>query len=187
MIDYARLARAVEYYEEHGFTRVESPWLVTPSVVDITAPKGIRRLELKDKKKELVASGEQSFLYLYLKGFLPKGKFQTITPCFRDEVFDLSHCKYFMKNELIVTDDVGERALSSIVEQAQTFLQNETKFSVTPLKTEEGFDLMLGDYEIGSYGIRHTEYLSWIYGTGLAEPRMTMAIQRGEFLEKEVK
>jgi len=26
-------------------------------------------------------------------------------------------------------------------------------------------------YELGSYGIRDCEFLTWIYGTGLAEPR----------------
>jgi hypothetical protein len=45
----------------------------------ITKPKDRISFQLKHNDKCLVASGEQSFLYLYLKDFLPKGKFQAIT------------------------------------------------------------------------------------------------------------
>ena len=179
MIDYGRLDRSVQYYTTQGFSRIESPWLVSSAVVDITCPPGKKRMEVIGKGKELVASGEQSFLYLYLKGFLPKGKFQTITPCFRDDQFDLSHSKYFMKNELIITDTVNDDELRRVTNQAKAFFTSETEFEVYGVRTAEGYDLMINEYEVGSYGIRETEYLTWIYATGLAEPRMTMAIMKG--------
>lgn len=178
MIDYGRLQRSTEFYTLNGFTRVEVPWTVTAAVSGITRPPYASDMEIVGKNKVLVASGEQGFLYLYLKSFLPKGRFQAITPCFRDEPIDMSHTKYFMKNELIITDDVSEATLSNIVETAREFFEQEANQAISLIKTEDGYDLELNGYEIGSYGIRKTEFIEWVYGTGVAEPRMTMALRR---------
>jgi len=35
---------------------------------------------------------------------------------------------------------------------------------------------MLEGYELGSYGIRECEFLTWIYGTACAEPRTSKLI-----------
>ena len=108
MIDYSILAASTDYYTSKGFKRIESPWTVTQAVSEITKPKGAKEFALvHDDGKVLVASAEQSFLYLYLKGFLPLGQYQSITPCFRSEPFDQLHTKYFMKNELIETENVN--------------------------------------------------------------------------------
>src|SRR5689334_13945355 len=103
MVDYSILAKSVGYYEVCGFKRIEAPWTVSEAVNNITKPADRMNMQLKHNNKCLVASGEQSFLYLYLKNFLPAGRFQTITPCFRYEEFDFLHSKYFIKNELIAT------------------------------------------------------------------------------------
>lgn len=84
MIDYGRLDRSLAFYKERGFKRIEAPWTVTKAVSLITKPSDKKDWEITDKQKVLVASGEQSFLYLYLKSFIPPGQYQTITPCFRD-------------------------------------------------------------------------------------------------------
>jgi hypothetical protein len=173
MIDYSRLGRSIDFYESKGFKRIESPWTVTKAVSRITKPEGKGDWEIIGKDKVLVASGEQSFLYLYLKGFLPKGKYTTITPCFRDEVFDQTHTKYFIKNELIVTDDVSKRSLISVVDICKEFFKKELDRPIKVVETKDGYDLECDGIEIGSYGIRSCEYLEWIYGTGLAEPRMS--------------
>ena len=174
MIDYARLDRSLNFYQEFGFERIESPWTVTKAVSNITKPPGGKDWEILGKDKVLVASGEQSFLYLYLKGFLTKGSYQTITPCFREEPFDITHSKYFIKNELIVTDDVSNNKLDSMVVICQTFFEKELERKIDIIKTEQGFDLKYKGIELGSYGIRSCEYLDWIYATGLAEPRMSI-------------
>ena len=70
MIDYGRIDRSIKFYEDKGFLRIESPWTVTKDVSSITKPQGKTDWEIIGKNKVLVASGEQSFLYLYLKGFL---------------------------------------------------------------------------------------------------------------------
>ena len=173
MIDYGRLDRSLRFYESFGFKRIESPWTVTKDVSSITKPLGGKDWEIVGKDKVLVASGEQSFLYLYLKGFLPKGKYQTTTPCFREEPFDRTHTKYFIKNELIITDDVNEDSLKFVVDTCKQFYESELEVVVDIVETKEGYDLEVNGVEIGSYGIRSCEYLKWIYGTGLAEPRMT--------------
>lgn len=184
MINYLRLHESTLFYEERGFKRVESPWTVTKPVSRITAPDGSFDWEILNKNKVLVASGEQSFLYMYLKGFLPPGKFQTITPCFRDEPFDEIHTKYFMKNELIITEDVSTSKIFEVFDAAEElFSRYIPKKYLYSVETKEGLDLVFRrkkvEIELGSYGMRRCSYLKWVYGTGCAEPRLTQAIQHG--------
>lgn len=128
----------------------------------------------------MVASGEQSFLYLYNKGFLPKGQYQTVTPCFRDEQFDAYHTKYFIKNELIKTDSVELKSLHDVVEIAFEFfkhkLGNDVKIE-TVIQNKE-YDISFDKIELGSYGIRNCEFMSWIYATGVAEPRLSRVMEK---------
>lgn len=181
MIDYKILFESVKHYENLGFTRIETPWMVPECIDDLTKPKDKRHFKLEHNKKCLVASGEQSFLYLYMKGFLPKGKFQTITPCFRDEYVDEIHGKYFMKNELIITDDISGNSLHKIVTNAGDFFKQyiDSKY-LFYIETDDGLDIVYhkGDIkiELGSYGIRKCNFLTWIYGTGCAEPRLSNLI-----------
>jgi hypothetical protein len=175
MIDYNLISRSIEFYEKKGFNRIEAPWTVTEYIDGITKPEGRTSFQLKHNNKCLVASGEQSFLYLYLKDFLPKGQFQTTTPCFRFESFDYTHTKYFIKNELIKTDVVNPLELEKIVNTCfDFFIQYIPEIEV--VKTEIGFDIEYKGNELGSYGIRENEYLKWIYATGCAEPRLSKII-----------
>ena len=178
-IDYQVIADALTHYTSKGYARIEAPWTVTRAVSDLTRPEGCADWYIESKKKTLVASGEQSFLYLYLKGFLPAGKVITVTPCFRDEPFDLTHTKYFLKAELIDTVDASKSRLDEMINTALIFFAEnlgkidhvQNKLEVVP--TEDGFDIEYDGYELGSYGIRSCPYLSWIYGTAVAEPRFS--------------
>ena len=178
MIDYKIIANSVQYYESAGFARVEAPWLVTQPISALTKPedKYDYIVSYNNKNKVLVASGEQSFLYLYLKGFLPYGKFQTTTPCWRNESFDFLHTKYFIKNELIDTKDVTVESLKEMTQIALKFYQ---KFlpDAKIVDTEQGYDICYENYELGSYGIRKCEFLKWIYGTAVAEPRLSSIVK----------
>lgn len=176
MIDYKLLDDSVKFYENEGFSRIESPWAVSAQIDDITRPEEKTPYELKHNNKRLVASGEQSFLYLYLKGFLPKGKFQTITPCYRYESFDFLHTKYFMKNELIDTENVSEKRLEEILDIALNFYRQYIP-DATEVQTPDGFDIIVHGKELGSYGIRQCEFAKWIYATGCAEPRTSSLIK----------
>lgn len=175
MIDYKLIAESIDYYENGGFKRIESPWTVSEYIDNITKPKDVLSFQLKHNNKCLVASGEQSFLYLYLKDFLPKGEFQTTTPCFRFESFDYSHTKYFIKNELIKTDLVNTSELDRITNLCFNFFKKYIP-NIEIIKTDIGYDIDYKGNELGSYGIRENEYLKWIYATGCAEPRLSKII-----------
>ena len=178
MISYKNLDDSLNFYNNLGYVRIETPWLVPECIDNITKPKDKKSYKLEHNQKCLVASGEQSFLYLYLKDFLPKGKFQTITPCFRDERYDMIHGKYFMKNELIITDETNSLTLAKIVDDALKFFKTKIVSNLLDVvETKEGFDIVYinGDNEIelGSYGIRECEFIKWVYGTGCPEPRLS--------------
>lgn len=179
MIDYGIISNSIHFYgDEHGFKRVEVPWTVTKGISNITKPEGAGDFELvHNDGKVLVASAEQSFLYQYAKGFLPRGRFQAVTPCFRKESFDSIHTKYFIKNELIDTENVTGDNLLDIISIAQQFFDAESQMKTVVVKTGElSYDITLGGIELGSYGIRHCDFLSWIYGTGVAEPRFSSVV-----------
>ena len=190
MINYDILAHSIKHYESNGFVRIESPWTITEQVSSITKPPG--KLEFKlvhDDGKVLVASGEQSFLYLYLKGFLPKGRFQTTTPCFRRESFDSQHSKYFIKNELIDTENVTDERLKEIVEIAFEFFalyfpRQDLKITGNGI-TSYPVDIEYKGVELGRYGIRSCDYLEWIYATGCAEPRLSSTLKKFELQKRE--
>ena len=170
MIDYKLLDDSIKYYESVGYIRIESPWMVSEFADNMTKPKGIPSLKIDVNQKCLVASGEQSFLELYLKKYLPMGRFQTTTPCWRFEKRDLQHCKNFMKNELIKTDIVNEVELDKTVQEALFFFKQYIP-DCEVVKTDIGYDIEIDGYELGSYGIRSGNFLNWIYATGCAEPR----------------
>lgn len=181
MVDYSLISRSISYYEDKGFKRIEAPWTVSKQVDDITRPEERIPFQLKHNDKCLVGSGEQSFLYLYLKGFLPKGQFQTVTPCFRFESFDFLHTKYFIKNELIKTDEVDHKALLKVVEDSLQFFNfyfPQAKIVSTYNYPNQSYDIVIDDFELGSYGIRKCDFLTWIYGTGCAEPRMSSLMRK---------
>ena len=177
MINYKLLDDSLNFYQAHGFNRIEAPWTVSEYVDNITKPPDRQAFQLKHNDKCLVASGEQSFLYLALKEYLPKGKYQTITPCFRFESFDFLHTKYFMKNELIVTDVVNKTELERVISIALDFYgQFFDKNDLITEETDDGCDITIKNIELGSYGIRKCDFLTWIYGTGCAEPRLSKLI-----------
>ena len=181
MIDFNLIDKSIKFYETNGFVRIEAPWTVTKDVSDITKPADRKDFTIKEKDKVLVGSGEQSFLYLILKGFLAPGKYQTVTPCFRDESFDLTHTKYFIKNELIITNNTSQAALDNLVKCAKEFFStivpDKKLLEVIKLGAAR-YDIEYDGIELGSYGIRDTQFTKYIYGTGIAEPRTTTAINR---------
>lgn len=189
MINYGFIQQTQDHFEDKGFQRIETPWTVTQAISDITRPPGAVDFKLiHDDNKVLVASGEQGFLYLYNKGFLPKGRFQTTTPCFRKEPFGPFHTKYFIKTELIDTTQPNTSSLDRMVEGAFTnFVHiismvggNPEELKLVSTSYELGYssyDIEYKGKEIGSYGIRSCDFLDWVYGTAIAEPRFTKALE----------
>jgi hypothetical protein len=199
MINYGLLHEASHYYTGLGYERIESPWLVTEAISNITKPLGISNYYVTkyyrgDYQKVFVASGEQSFLYLINKGFLPKtGKFQTITPCMRNDSFDETHSKYFMKLELINYSTLSDSSFTMSNVEDMSFHAMKFFESVTSNKEklvykydeykENMMDIMYNvneheEVELGSYGVRECSFVKWVYGTGLAEPRFSRTVKR---------
>lgn len=115
-INYSIIAEAVKAYTALGYQQIEVPWWATGNVINITKPTVANSREdyqISANGKYLLASGEQGFLYLANKGQLPPGKYQTVTPCFRNEPYDETHSKQFMKLELI---DLQAESFTSIAQ-----------------------------------------------------------------------
>lgn len=182
MINYLRLGQSVEFYLQKGYIPLESPWYVPEDIMNLTLPKNKDPQEslffIPKNQKALVASGEQSLLYLASQKLLPKNKIQTITPCFRDDPEDTYHQKCFIKNELMIPFCDDDFLLEEMINQALDFFKTQVpdiqKLQV--IKTNEGFDIEYNGIEIGSYGIRRTSEFNWIYGTGCAEPRISLVL-----------
>jgi len=186
MIDYEKIAAAVYHYETKGYKEIEVPWIISLDSMLITRPKGARLFSTF--AGELVASGEQSFLEI--RNQLKPGKYQCVTPCFRDEqTKDDLHHQYFIKNELIwVLDipqlDIAMEKLNIVIKDALQFFKGcwasrtEPKLVHNPLdNTIANQDIEINGIEVGSYGYRSYEGFHWIYGTGCAEPRLTQVLE----------
>lgn len=182
MIDWMRLARAVEFYRQKGYRYIEAPWAVSAETSAITCPSPKFTAEVAGLGS-LVGSAEQSFLQLQQEG-LPEGYYMAVTPCFRlGDYEDDLHFPYFMKLELYLNiQEEGARVIAfmkMLQEAGELFRElGATKDNLQARPTEEGVDIELNGIEIGSYGLRESANLKWVYGTGLALPRFTQALQR---------
>lgn len=177
MINYGILDEAIHWYQSEGFDRIEGPWLVSEYADCATKPENVPSFKVEHNQKCLVASGEQSFLELNMKRYLPSGAFQVTTPCFRYEKRDALHCKTFMKTELIITDVVIHRELERMINVALTFFKRYIP-GCKIVKTDIGYDIEIDGFELGSYGFREVDGFKYIYGTGVAEPRFSRLIEK---------
>lgn len=192
-MNYANLARALEFYQERGYVYLDDvPWSVGCVAYYATKPDGAKDVSLQVEGSFTptypVASAEQSFIQMMLDG-QPIKRAIAVTPCYRAEPrIDTLHRPYFMKAELINAQDVDEGHLIHMIHDACAFF--EQFFAVRIVRTtptlldEPSFDIVEkgSRFELGSYGIRRMDVagkkLAWIYGTACAEPRLSTAIQK---------
>jgi len=194
-IDYKVIEDAKAFYGDAGFKYIEVPWVVSPGAYNATAPKNGHIA----KSQTVVASGEQSFMQLILDGLLAPGKYCCATPCFRpwDSGRSREHLPQFFKVELI------EHDLKDFNENVKDYLDRYGKMKslaleflrqyvpqTTDIKTNDDERLECTTHvshdlvttwglELGSYGVRsHAAIGYWIYGTGVALPRLTSAMSR---------
>ena len=174
MINYKLIHDSIEHYSSCGFTRIESPWTVNSEVANITNPNydfGSNYIEdplIGNSNKTLVSSGEQSFLYLMIKGFLPQGRFQTITPCFRfNDNFNINHSKYFIKNELIVSDSHDVEEFLDVIESAFNFFSQYIRVQIVPqnYNSENSLLLYSSIHDFKNKFIEHNENNNYINKT----------------------
>lgn len=178
-----RFQEAQVYFERLGFQNIEVPWIVSPDSTALTLPK--ERRDLSTHLGSLIGSGEQSFIELMFQGRLKPGRYQAITPCFREEPkLSQLHRWCFLKLELIhvetVCNPMDPRELAELVSD---FYQQWMDVSVVQSGKANEFDIWgPEDIELGSYGYRRLKepdatYI-WTYGTGLAEPRFSIALEK---------
>lgn len=171
-IDYAKIAKAIIFYQSQGYQYLEVPWLVSKESIDITKPKEARYFNTS--LGQLVGSGEQSFFEI--KNQLKSdSKYVCATPCFRDEQYDELHLPSFFKVELIHVQP--KLRMQALIKDAFTFFLGYSN-QISVIGTEIGQDIMLNGIELGSYGRRSIDGFDWEYGTGCAEPRLSQALHK---------
>ncbi len=184
MIDYAILHSALETYQsgQNHFKRIEVPWIVSKEIADLTKPAWVHGHDVvkNGRTKTFVGSGEQGFLYLWAKEYLPNGEYVTCTPCMRDDAFDETHVKYFMKVELFKNNPLRPKIDAEIYKNKafSFFSKYVNPKDLEEVETDEGWDINFHGVEIGSYGVRQCMMGTWVYGTGVAEPRFSRLINR---------
>lgn len=191
MIDYKKLVKSQEFYLKYGFNIIETPWLIKEEAYKYTAPPNTNSFHINFLDSYLVASAEQGFLQLIDDEKIKPGKYQSLTPCFRDDEEDDLHCKYFMKNELIeilpnhFINSPKLEKLNYMIDTCLLFFKKYLK-GVISIQTKDdrslvSFDLQtISGIELGSYGIRKYKNYLYIYGTGCAEPRLTTAVEKNK-------
>lgn len=174
MIDYSKIAAAINYYSDNGFKYIEVPWTVPRQTMEITAPASF---VIESDFGCLVGSAEQSFLQMIIDKKLHPGNYVACSPCWRKDVLDEFHRPYFMKVELI---SIGFHRMdvNEMIEICSGFFAKYAMIKVE--KTDIGFDIVnYKGIELGSYGTRASSQTGpWTYGTGCAEPRLTSAIRK---------
>jgi len=175
---WRNLSTMADYYEECGYRDLPQPWVASSQAINVTLPAGGTSTTLNDGQI-LVGSAEQCFIEALLSGDLQPGRWQAITPCFRNEpVFDELHKPYFMKLELIhYMPRDAQASLVAMLDHAyggfSRLLKHDRPSNIMEQTEINCCDLTLRGVEIGSYGIREHAGHQWVYGTGIAEPRFT--------------
>lgn len=169
------IMKALSYYASQGYTPVEVSIVVDKDVSAVTRPESSWDTH-HSSDTVYVASAEQSFLQLIKDGDLPSGnKLMALTPCLRDEEkLDALSYLMFLKLELFVVGD----HLVDVLTDANRFF-NSLGLTTVAKATYMGFDLLLNGIEIGSYGVREYMGITYTYGTGIAEPRLSAAVSYG--------
>jgi hypothetical protein len=176
-IDWKKIFHAHEYYQKKYYKPVNTDWVVEREYTDITKPADIEAVSYGDH--DLIGSAEQVFVKMLVNGDIAHGNFMALTPCFRNEpILDALHRKYFMKLELIKVGDFLWEDLGAMINDSLEFFSQY--LPVDKIMTgQDQYDIVDAQkgIELGSYGIRYWNNISWIYGTGIAEPRLSTIIK----------
>lgn len=181
-IDWQLLAKGLKYYEDFGYKRIEVPWAVTRDVAELTMPKDAEPICAGELI--LVGSAEQGFLAIE-ELLSPSHLYCSISPCFRGEDYIVrGHTQLtFMKIELfgVIRNNAPDLTLRQIIFSAKNFFEDNLPrngSSIELKETDIGYDIEINGVEVGSYGTRTVGNKTWVYGTGLAEPRFSYALKQ---------
>lgn len=174
--NFELIGQAQNFYSQHNFQPIAVPWVVDEKYIAETKPEGVAFYSTLGGV--LVSSAEQSFIQMLDKGWDEPGAYQATTPCFRDEDHDYLHSPYFMKTELFDNENVTEMRLDDMVDVALQFFSQLVPSVILPIG-DGTYDIVgaKSGLELGSYGIRQRLHHEWIYGTGLALPRLEQVLE----------
>jgi hypothetical protein len=173
-IDYTKIAKAIDFYKDKGFEYIEVPW-DTPKKYQQSTFIGEDFAPI-DNDRHLVGSSEQSFIYLLDNNFIKSKPYISCSPCFRAGEIDILHQEYFMKVEIFEPLDFSSNRLKEILNFGIEFFSQYLHVEFLPTG-ENMYDIVSSQcIELGSYGIREYNGKTWIYGTAIAEPRLSKAI-----------
>jgi phosphoribosyl-ATP pyrophosphohydrolase len=183
-VKYCIISDAERFYETNGFTPCHLPWAVDKQSIDATIPPEKTPDMLGNMY--LVGSAEQAFVQEIREGRLDNNKcYVSTTPCFRQEpVLDKTHFRYFMKTELFCalyrpTTELIKKEVERFLTIAYRFFSRYLQVSVVTTVEGYGYDIVSpSNVELGSYGYRTAGDLTWIFGTGVAEPRLSDALPK---------
>jgi hypothetical protein len=164
-IDYRIIADAIDHYRAVGYRQVEVPWMVDRAVV---AQTFLGRGFGVDDGRVLVGSAEQGFI-----ASPHRGKLMACSPCFRPDTIDEFHQEQFVKLELYNDVETSDADLQSMIREARSFFARHGEAKIE--ETVEGWDITIAGIEVGSYGRRRHDDTTWLYGTGVALPRLSIA------------
>lgn len=172
-IDTELLLKAMLYYQDENFKPLSSPLLVSDCAVNLTLPKDVE--SQKHLGLNYVGSAEQSFYELLKDSPELSGEFMLISPCQRNDIPTETNLNIFLKLELISTTMSREEILEIVL---KFYLDSFSEELFRVIQTSEGFDINMNGVEICSFGSRFINN-RWIsYGTGLALPRISYALQK---------
>lgn len=177
LLDYRYIVDAQEFYLEHNFEPIAVPWIVGIDAYTSTLPERVEHYATLGGF--LVGSAEQSFIQLLTNGE-ELGRVQAATPCFRSEDHDELHSPYFFKLELLDNElPMTKESVFSVLDTAREFFERYLPTEVTD-EGNSSWDIISKDngIELGSYGIRSYKEHQWIYGTGVALPRLQQVLAK---------
>ena len=180
-IDARLLADAQSYYASYGYVDTPTPWLVGEAAYRATLPPDHEGLEWQSPVGGYhVGSAEQGFMQLIDDDLPIPERAQSASPCYRGEpAYDELHWPYFYKLELY-NADVSNASLAEMITCARglfTQLGIPTRIIQTGGRAYD-IETAMTHIELGSYGVRTFQGREWLYGTGLALPRATIAKER---------
>lgn len=182
-IDLALIHKATQWYMDKGCLLTSVPYLVDPDIMDSTCPEGVIDKRFTHVEgKQYVASAEQSFLQMEKDGkfTIDQSPMIALTPCYRDEaILDETHLNIFLKLEIFEYNPESVSADYFWANEMRNFLwENGLNTQIKP--TDLGFDVLdRFGLELGSFGYRVSpKGVKYVYGTGLAEPRASLAISK---------
>lgn len=173
--DWNLIKKALEYYTGLGYIYKETPWIVSPEITELTCPD-IQK-SLHNTTQSFVGSAEQGFIQLALQGqLIPGVKYVSASPCIRLGETDELHQEQFFKVELYSLSQ-DETVLNSFIDDASLFFSQMSLVMPCVVETSDPstVDININGIEVGSYGTRSAQDIAWTFGTGLAEPRFSLA------------